>query len=222
MIRVRSAQKLPRLSPRLAAKARARAAATAMPAAAEAKFCTVRPAIWAKWLSGALAGVELPVGVGDEADGGVERQVRGHAGEPLRVQRQMPLQAQDGVEEQERRGAEGEERDRIGEPALAFVGPDPHEGVVAALNRLQNRIEPGALALPDPGHIDAERPAEAHGEADRQGDLGPSLNIHFAISLFLELVWAKQRHEHVAGDGDRAGAVEEGDEHGQTPLSSAA
>jgi hypothetical protein len=35
----------------LAAKALARAAATAMPAAAEAKFCTVKPAICDRWLA---------------------------------------------------------------------------------------------------------------------------------------------------------------------------
>ncbi len=50
-MRTRSAQKLPSVSPRLAAKARATAAATAIPAAAEAKFCTVNPAICERWLA---------------------------------------------------------------------------------------------------------------------------------------------------------------------------
>jgi hypothetical protein len=37
-------------------------------------------------------------------------------------------------------------------------------------------------------------------------------------SLVLEFVGAQQGHKHVAGDGDRAGAIEQGDEHAQTRL----
>jgi hypothetical protein len=44
--RTRSTQKLPRLPNRRAAKPRTRATATAMPTAAETKFCTARPASW--------------------------------------------------------------------------------------------------------------------------------------------------------------------------------
>ncbi len=47
-MRVRSTQKLPSPSPRLAAKARAMAAAMAIPAAADRKLCDVSPAIWEK------------------------------------------------------------------------------------------------------------------------------------------------------------------------------
>ena len=43
-MRIRSTQKLPSRSVRLRVKPRTRAMATAMPTAAEAKFCTVRPA----------------------------------------------------------------------------------------------------------------------------------------------------------------------------------
>ena len=44
--RTRSTQKLPIVAALLRAIARHRATATAMPVAAETKFCTVRPAIW--------------------------------------------------------------------------------------------------------------------------------------------------------------------------------
>ena len=47
-IRIRSTQKLPSWSVCLRAKPRTRATATAMPTAAEAKFCTARPAIWTR------------------------------------------------------------------------------------------------------------------------------------------------------------------------------
>ena len=50
VIRVRSTQKLPTLRAEARAKPRITATATAMPVAAETKFCTVRPAIWVRWL----------------------------------------------------------------------------------------------------------------------------------------------------------------------------
>ena len=47
MTRVRSTQKLPSRSVWVRVKPRISAMATAMPTAAETKFCTARPAIWA-------------------------------------------------------------------------------------------------------------------------------------------------------------------------------
>ena len=47
--RTRSTQKLPTRLVRDRAKPRTRATATAMPTAAEAKFCTARPAICTRW-----------------------------------------------------------------------------------------------------------------------------------------------------------------------------
>ena len=45
-MRVRSTQKLPSWSVLVREKPRTSATATAMPTAAETKFCTVNPAIW--------------------------------------------------------------------------------------------------------------------------------------------------------------------------------
>ena len=50
VMRVRSTQKLPTLRAEARAKPRITATATAMPVAAETKFCTVSPAIWVRWL----------------------------------------------------------------------------------------------------------------------------------------------------------------------------
>ena len=47
--RVRSTQKLPTRSVDDRVKPRISATATAMPTAAETKFCTARPAIWVRW-----------------------------------------------------------------------------------------------------------------------------------------------------------------------------
>ena len=48
--RVRSTQKLPSVFARRRARPRMNAAITAMPAAADTKFCTARPIIWVRWL----------------------------------------------------------------------------------------------------------------------------------------------------------------------------
>ena len=53
-----------------------------------------------------LAGVSLPVGVGDEADRDVEGEVGRHARKALRVERQIGLQSQQGVEAQHAGAAE--------------------------------------------------------------------------------------------------------------------
>ena len=48
-IRVRSAQKFPRVFDRFRVSPRMSATATAMPTAADTKFCTANPAIWVNW-----------------------------------------------------------------------------------------------------------------------------------------------------------------------------
>ena len=50
MTRVRSTQKLPIVSERRRVSPRTRATATAIPTAADTKFCTVSPAICVRWL----------------------------------------------------------------------------------------------------------------------------------------------------------------------------
>ena len=50
MVRTRSTQKFPIVSLRRRISPRISATATAIPTAAETKFCTVRPAICVRWL----------------------------------------------------------------------------------------------------------------------------------------------------------------------------
>ena len=90
---------------------------------------------------GALTRIELPVGVGDEADRRIESQLRRHGGEMLRVQRQMVPQTQDGVEEEEGRGGEGQEGHGVGEPGLALGFP------VDARRAIEDRL--GRFPAPD-------------------------------------------------------------------------
>ncbi len=131
---------------------------------------------------GGLAAIELPVGVGDETDRRVERQVRRHAREPLGVQRQQVLEPKDQIQPDEARRAERQERAGVAEPALAFVRVDAEGLVEDALHGPQHRVEPGALALPDPGHVHAQRPGQDDSEGDRENDLAPSSRVHGEVS----------------------------------------
>ena len=78
-----------------------KATASAMPVAADRKFCTARPVIWTRLLMVDLTAIGLPVGVGDEADGRIEGQSLGHGAETLRIERQNTLKSHQAIEKQE-------------------------------------------------------------------------------------------------------------------------
>ena len=89
--RRRARARMPRIS----------ATSTAMPVAAETKFCTVSAEHLRRVAHRRLAAVALPVRVGGEAHGGVERRVGVDGAEALRVQRQHALEALQRVDGQE-------------------------------------------------------------------------------------------------------------------------
>ena len=132
---------------------------------------------------GGLTAIGLPVGVGHEADGGIERQMRRQALEALRVQRQPALQTQHGVEQQEARQIERQQRPGIAEPALAAGRINARCAIEDGLDRLQHRIQPGPLAIPDARHIEPDRPAQQAGQTEGQGDFRPALKGHVRGSL---------------------------------------
>ena len=118
----------------LRAKPRTSAIATAMPTAAETKFCTARPAICDEVAQRVLTRVRLPVGVRDEAGRGVERLIGRHLRNRVR-RPEMLLHAQEHVEEQHGDGAEREHRTQVTAPGLVGVRVDPARAVDAALDR---------------------------------------------------------------------------------------
>ena len=65
-----------------------------------------------------LAAVVLPIGVGDEAERGVEREIGRHGVEAPRIQRQHILQSLQGVKREKADEAEGQHRHGVDEPAL--------------------------------------------------------------------------------------------------------
>jgi hypothetical protein len=69
---------------------------------------------------GAFAAVVLPVGVADEADGGVERKLGANCRHAGRIEGQHRLQPHQRIKHQHAAEVEGEQRDRIGRPVLLF------------------------------------------------------------------------------------------------------
>ncbi len=129
-----------------------------------------------------LGHVGLPVGVGDEADRGVERQVRRAAGEVLRVHRQQVLEPEDQVQHHEAGRAERQHGHGVGQPSLALLRLHAEGRVAQSLDRPQHRVQPGALALPDARQIDPQRPGEDDGDADGEGDFAPASRVHGEVS----------------------------------------
>ena len=85
---------------------------------------------------GRLAAIGLPVGVGQEADRGVEGEIGRDIVEMLRIERQKSLQPQDRIKRGEARRGEDQHGDRIGEPVLLALRRDAGEPV-------EGRARPG-------------------------------------------------------------------------------
>ena len=101
---------------------------------------------------GGLTRVRLPVGVRDEADGGVPRQRRGHRGAGIvEVQRQLALHQLEDEQEQDADGREGQHAAGVGAPGLLRlrVGADQPVDDALAARVLLGRV--------DAVHVVAER-----------------------------------------------------------------
>ncbi len=118
-----------------------------------------------------LAGVVLPVGVGLEADRGVERELRRHGRDAALVERQDVLEAEHDVA-----GDDGDERHdehRDGVPAPALLGGlvDAADAVDRPLDGPKDRAQEDALALHDPVDVGAQQRRDDE-EGDGEGERG--------------------------------------------------
>ena len=101
MTRTRSAQKLPiRPSCPDRASPRASAAATAMPTAADTKFCTARPAIWKRWPAVASPEYHCQLVLVTKETAVFHAPSLGQGGMPI-VERQVVLEASEPEQEQD-------------------------------------------------------------------------------------------------------------------------
>ena len=156
MLRVMSNQKLPIDEDCRRTKPRINATRTAMPEAADRKFCTASPSICDKITERRFAAVALPVRVRGEAHGRVERQVGRRACHVLRIQRQIVLQPQQAVDDQQ--AQEVDRQHRIGVVLPRHLGGriDAAQPINQPFERAQNLVQAARLVLVDPGH--EERP----------------------------------------------------------------
>ena len=128
----------------------------------------------------ALATVVLPVGVGDEADRGVEAEILWHRRHALRIERQEALQAQQAVEEQKARDMKEQHGDGVGEPVLLPLLVYPSEPIKTGFDGPQDRRQKRPLAVEDGRHVPAERLHQRHDDRAIDGDLNPTIEGHDA------------------------------------------
>ena len=131
----------------------------------------------------ALAAVVLPVGVGREAGGGVERQRRFHRSEVLRVPGKERLQPLDAVGHGHRDQAEEEHGGRVLPPGLLLLRVHPRDPVEEALHGAEDARQGLTLALEHAEHV------KPHGLGD--GEDRPGRRARSATSRWRS--WATSR-----------------------------
>ncbi len=131
----------------------------------------------------AFAAVGLPVGVGDEADGGVERQVRRDRGLFRRIERQQSLKAHQHVEQQKAADVKQQHADRVSDGVLLALLVDAGNFVDRDFDRPQDRRQECALAVEDPRHVGAERRRQRDDDQAEKQDLNPADDGHGCRSL---------------------------------------
>ena len=121
-----------------------------------------------------LRHVSLPVGVGREARGGIEREARRHAGDVLRVPGQVILQPQDRIEQEEMDDAEQQQGDGIILPAHGALRINAGELVEAVFQR----CEKFHAAFENRRHVASQREGAAQHQHEHQRDVKQTLNCH--------------------------------------------
>ena len=127
---------------------------------------------------GRFGHVGLPVGVGDEADRGVEREIGPDRILARRIERQQVLQPLQPVQRDEAGERERQHGDRVGDPVLFLRLVDAAQPVDAALHRPQHDRQRRALAAEYAGHVAAEGAGDQQQQHAIQRDLQPSVDRH--------------------------------------------
>ena len=122
--------------------------------------------------------IGLPIRVGDEADGSIERQARRHGRDRLRVPRQHILQAQNGIEHQEMQRVQKDQRADIRFPAHALLRVDAGNGIYPTFDRAENRRQENRFVGEQRRHIGADGERGGEYERQRQGDFRPACHCH--------------------------------------------
>ena len=127
---------------------------------------------------GRFAAIELPVGVGGKARGGVEGEVRRQTGEILRVKRKMVLVPQDEIGEQHAHEAEQQHGNRVAHPALLLLGIDAAHPVGQAFQRPDDAVDPRlAVGIEHFDEVESKGPCDQQQRPDEERQLGPGIEV---------------------------------------------
>ena len=126
----------------------------------------------------AFAAVVLPIGVGDEADRRIERQIGRHGRLFGRVEWQQRLHAHQHVEDEKAADMEQQHADHVHEPMLLTFLVDAAGPVDRRFNRPQHRRKERALAVEDARHVAAEHRRDRDDDRAIEQDLNPANRGH--------------------------------------------
>ena len=141
----------------------------------------------------AFAAVVLPVGVGDEADRRIERQVGRDRRLLRRIERQHGLQAHQRIKNEKAADMEQQHGDRVGQPMLLALLVDAASAVQRGLDRPQHRRQERALAVEHARHVAAEQRRERDDDRAVEQDLNPADDGHVAPRLRIARAAAARR-----------------------------
>ena len=125
-----------------------------------------------------FAGIGLPIGVGDETDGGVEGEIGGDSGARRGVERQEGLTSLDGIKREEAEKAESQHRKRIGQPVLFLVGIDAREPIERSFQRRDDRGQKVPAPVENHRHESTKRPRQRDDRRQNAGDFEPACQVH--------------------------------------------
>ena len=131
----------------------------------------------------ALAAVVLPVGIGDEADRRVERQILGDRRLLGGIERQERLQAHQCVNDEQAAEMKQQHADRVGHGVLLLPLVDAGDLVDHELDRPQDRRQECALAVEHARHIGAEHRRERDDDGAIEQNLDPADDGHGRYSF---------------------------------------
>ena len=131
-----------------------------------------------------FAAVALPVGVGGEADRGIERGVRRDRSQSLRVERQDALEPLQHIDRQEPQQVEDQQRRGIRLPGHLGIGFHRRGAIEEALDGRQHRVKEGPLAAVDARHEPAQRLDEQQQSDQVDNRLEPIQSTHPNFSGF--------------------------------------
>jgi hypothetical protein len=129
-----------------------------------------------------FSGVGLPVRVGEEADGGVERQQGSDGLLVVGIEGEVGLEAQDRVGEEHPCEAEGEERVGVGAPALFALGVNAAHPVHESLEGQEEAVARRLPTPEHPVHVVAEQGRADDDHQAEDGELEPPCRRHQSFS----------------------------------------